>query len=78
MFEVIISDVRSGKVRRDLFPTRSEAETFLAGEELRLMSPAMAGGKARSLRNYRREIAYRDIPAILSMPAARPAIAAAA
>jgi hypothetical protein len=56
MFEVIISSVRTGRVRRRAFGSHEEADAhinrFLYG-----------GPHSRSLRDYRVEVQYRPRPA---------------
>ena len=74
MFEAVISAVKTGRVQRQLFETRDEAERFLAVVEDRLVNPPKRWNarqqewqeqKARSLRDYRMEIVYRDCPAVV-------------
>ena len=77
MFEVIISNVSTGRVRRKVFDTHQEADAhidrFLYG-----------GPHGRSLRDYRVEVQYRPGPApararsasdgdVLAAPALLPA-----
>jgi hypothetical protein len=73
MFEAVISVVKTGRVQRQLFATRDEAERFLAVAEDRLVNPPKKWNtktqtwqeqKPRSLRDYRMEIVYRDCPAV--------------
>jgi hypothetical protein len=74
MFEAVISAVKTGRVQRQLFATRDEAERFLAVTEDRLVNPPKKWNaktqtwqeqKPRSMRNYRMEIVYRDCPAVV-------------
>lgn len=62
MFEVIISHVLTGKVRRAQFATRDEAERYLQREEQRVLNGRYA--LQRSLRDYRMEIHYRQPPVL--------------
>jgi hypothetical protein len=69
MFEVIISSVSTGRVRRKIFDTHEEADAhidrFLSG-----------GPRGRSLRDYRVEVQYRLAPeprALAAVPALFPA-----
>ena len=69
MFEVIISFVRTGKVTRQLFGTREEAERFVLRHEEKLLTPRVSPRtgevtrKPQPLSNYRVEIRHRDAPA---------------
>jgi hypothetical protein len=64
MFELIISNVRTGRVQRKFFPTRGAADRAVARHEERLTG----GKRPRSLGEYRVEVRYRD-----DLAAQRPA-----
>jgi hypothetical protein len=77
MFEAVISQVKTGRVQRQLFGTRDEAEKFLAAEEERLVNPKPQWStkkdqwvqpKPKSMREYRMEIQFRDAPAVVKVP----------
>jgi hypothetical protein len=68
MFEVIISAVQTGKVRRRFFEARDEADRWLDEWELILSR------RGKSLRDYRVEVYPRDLPAVRT-PARRPTAA---
>ena len=77
MFEAVISVVKTGRVQRQLFATRDEAERYLAVVEERLINPPKKWNerqqrwqspKPRSLRDYRLEIVPRDCPAVVRVP----------
>jgi hypothetical protein len=72
MFEVIISTVQTGHVRRKLFATREQAdqhiEKFLHG-----------GKRPRCARDYRVEVYPHDLPVVRRVrPAGRPTMNPAA
>ena len=67
MFEVIISAVQTGKVRRRFFDARDEADRWLNEWELILSR------RGKSLRDFRVEVYPRDLPAVRS--ARRPTAA---
>lgn len=67
MFEVIISVVRTGRVRRRLFDTHEEAAQFAAERLDAWLNPEPRAGlvsRPRSARDIRIEILSRDLPAI--------------
>jgi hypothetical protein len=73
MFEVIISKVRSGKVKRKQFGTREEAENYVSyREQSYLYNPKVKHWIRRSLRDLRVEINFRAelAPRVLTMSAA--------
>jgi hypothetical protein len=78
MFEVIISTVKTGRVERKGFDSRSEADAFVARWEDRILNAKRRDGTPlnRSLADYRVEVRYRELPAVRPVP--RPAPAAAA
>lgn len=59
MYEVIISQVSTGKVTRQQFATRDEADLFIQRHEEKLMYPRPPR-KPRSLSDYRVEVQYRE------------------
>jgi hypothetical protein len=63
MFEVIISNVTTGRVERKSFTSRSEASGHADRRVTRL-----AGKRSHS--NYRVEIYHRELPVMASMAAA--------
>lgn len=63
MFEVIISQVRTGRVTRQLFDTLEEAEARVRLHEELVLHPPR-GRKPGSLRNYRVELRYCELPRI--------------
>jgi len=74
MFEAVVSAVKTGRVQRQLFATRDEAERFLAVVEDRLVNPPKRWDarqqewreqKPKSMRDFRMEIVYRDCPAVV-------------
>ena len=67
MFEVIISHVQSGRVRRAYFATRDEAQRHLAREEERVLCPKR--GRPGSLRDYRMEVVHREPAVVRPLPA---------
>lgn len=69
MFEVIISSVITGKVRRKLFETRDEADQHVD----RFFEPRDDFKRAPLPRNYRIEVYRRELPVVHTMPA--PAVA---
>jgi hypothetical protein len=80
MFEVIISGLRTGQVKRKQFGTREEAERYLARSEEKLLAPKPnrrdpdAPPRIPSLRNYRLEILYRQpAPVAQAQPETRKA-----
>jgi len=77
MFEVIISQVKTGKIRRGYFATRDEAEQYLAKEEDRILCPTRPRAKPGTLRDYRMEIVYREPPTVWQMPMPAVTVAAA-
>ena len=64
MFEVIISHVRTGRVRRAYFATRDEAERHAAREEQRVLTPKRPGAWGGSLGDIRIEIVRRERAAV--------------
>lgn len=68
MYEVIISQVRTGKIQRAYFPTRADAEKYVSKREEQIVLPKRAGSKPGSLRDYRMEICYREPPRPLTLP----------
>jgi hypothetical protein len=82
MFEVVISQVRTGKVERKVFETREQAEAYVALREAKILAPRRDGSPSRrSLRDFRMEIQFRDCPASVSalhkaQPARRARVAA--
>jgi hypothetical protein len=76
MFEVIISQVRTGRVERHPFGSLAEAELYAAGREEKLLRPRRAGHKPRSQQDLRIEIQYHECATV--RPLSRPAIANAA
>jgi hypothetical protein len=70
MFEVIVSHIRTGRVQRKVFASRDKAERHIARKEEQLLS----GKRPQSLRDYRMEIHFRDVPQV--RPALVPATAA--
>jgi hypothetical protein len=71
MFEVIISSVITGQVRRKVFDSREAAG--------RHIDKFLYGGRwPRSLRNFRVEVCHRELPVVRTMPAAVEAATEAA
>jgi hypothetical protein len=66
MFEVIISSVNTGRVRRKLLDSREEADRFI---DRFLVNPN--GPRERSRRDYRIEVVFRDAPEVFARLAAR-------
>jgi hypothetical protein len=75
MFEVIISRVKTGQVKRRQFATREEAEQHVAQVEEKLLTPKPSQNRIRmpSLRDYRLEIRYCEPARVEGMPPARAA-----
>ena len=77
MFEVIISQLRTGRVERKQFGTREEAEQYLLRAEQKLLTPRPRQKRIPSLRDYRLEIQYRVCSSVaveaLPLPQLRPA-----
>ena len=76
MFEAVISQVKTGRVQRQLFGTRDEAEKYLAATEEKLVNPPKKWNKRaqewqeqkpKSMRDYRMEIVHRDCPAVVQV-----------
>ena len=68
MFEVIISNVNTGRVERQTFASRDQANSHADRRLARL-----AGKRSHS--NYRVEVHHRDLPAPRPLPAADRAAA---
>ena len=70
MFEVIISNIKTGRVWRKVFETRSEADLHI--------DRFLAGGspRPRSSRNYRMEVFHRPAPVVKSIVRAAEEVAA--
>jgi hypothetical protein len=62
MFELILSNTTTGSVRRKFFPTRDQAEQYVA------QVVAFFGGSSR---NYRVEIYPRPLPVVAPRAKAR-------
>jgi hypothetical protein len=80
MFEVIISMVRTGRVRRRFFDTREEADRFAEERRDAWLNPKQTKARrieSRSARDIRIEVLSRDLPAIrqLQLAAAVQAVA---
>jgi hypothetical protein len=76
VFEVIISQVKTGRVERRQFGTREEAEQYLACTEERLLTPRPNRKRIPSLSDYRFEVQYREpVAAPLTLPQRRRAAA---
>jgi hypothetical protein len=73
MFEVIISHIKTGRVRRKLFDSREEADRHIARKEEQLLSAE----RPRSLRDYRMEVHFRDVPRVHAIQPRRSTATAA-
>lgn len=76
MFEAIVSQVKTGRVQKQLFETREEAEKFLAEAEERIVNPPPVWDKRqmewrqpkpKSMREFRLEIVYREPATIVKV-----------
>ena len=67
MFEVIISQVKTGKVQRKVFDSRSEAEQYIAWHEESVLTPRPRR-RQQSLRNFRVELRMCEVPTVRQMP----------
>jgi len=65
MYEVIISNVRTGKVERKVFATRDQAEGYRALRETKFLTPRPGQWRVPSLRNIHIEIRLIEAPAAL-------------
>jgi hypothetical protein len=70
MFEALISQVKSGRVKRKLFETLSAAEAHVAREKDKLLNRKRKGVPCPvSLGDYRMEVIFRECAAILAVDA---------
>ena len=60
MFEVIISSVSTGRVRRKWFDSREEADRYVDG--------IVYGWKSRGPHYFRVEIYHRPLPSVRTLP----------
>jgi len=66
MFEVVISNINTGRVWRRLFETRDEADQHI---DCFLDQPLRPRGRPRNRRHYRVEVFLRPRPELLTVPA---------